>query len=154
MENLLEKIRCEKYEKVAVHLDLTDSEEKSILNEFFFSFLITKFYTNNEKILYIPKGIFGYIEIPNCFHDYLDKISILKIFNKDTIIFEKMPDYDYPPKTIQMFKNMTNFDSNKGFKEFVEKNIDIKNYSFHQINIFIKLFISQFYWYNCKFTFY
>ena len=52
---LLDKIKTEKnYEKVAIHLDLTDSEEISILNEFFFSFLITKFYTNNEKILYIP----------------------------------------------------------------------------------------------------
>ena len=152
---LLDKIKTEKnYEKVAIHLDLTDSEEISILNEFFFSFLITKFYTNNEKILYIPKGIFIYIEIPNCFNNYLSRISILNIFEKENITFENMPAYDYDQKTIKTFNDMTNIDSNEGIKDFVEKHIGIKKYSFHQINIFIKLFISQFKRYNRAFIFY
>ena len=65
-----------------------------------------------------------------------------------------MPDYDYLPTTISLFKNMTNIDSNEGIKDFVEKHIGIKRYSFHQVNIFIKLFMSQFKRYNKKFNFY
>jgi len=120
LKNLLEKIKKENenYDNVALHIDLTDSEEKSVLNEFFFSFLITKFYTNNEKILYIPKGISIYIEIPNCFDNYLEKMSILDIFTREHITFDKMPDYDYPDSVIQQFKNMKNIDSNTGIKKF------------------------------------
>ena len=55
LKNILEeRIKTKNYEEVAIHLDLTESEETSVLNEFFFSFLITKFYKNNEEILYIP----------------------------------------------------------------------------------------------------
>jgi hypothetical protein len=50
--------------KVAVHLDLYHNNEAS--NEFLFSFLITKNYSNSENILYIPIEIF--VKIPNCFH--------------------------------------------------------------------------------------
>ena len=39
-----------KYEDIAIRLDLTESEEISIFNEFFFSFLITRFYKNDENI--------------------------------------------------------------------------------------------------------
>ena len=37
-------------------LDLYKINEKSVLNEFLFSFLITKFYSNNENIIYIPNN--------------------------------------------------------------------------------------------------
>ena len=159
LKNLLEKINKENknYEKVAIHLDLTDSEEKSVLNEFFFSFLITKFYTNNEKILYIPKGIHIYIEIPNCFENYLEKMSILDIFEREHITFDNMPGYDYPDNIIQQFKNVANIGSNTEIKNFVDKYmklIGIKRYSFHQINIFIKLFLSQCKRFNSKIDFY
>ena len=50
---------------VAIHLDLYDNNEPSILNEFLFSFLITKFYSNSENVLYIPIDIEIYVEVPN-----------------------------------------------------------------------------------------
>ena len=84
----------------------------------------------------------------------MEKISILDIFEKEHITFETMPDYDYSDKIIQTFKNMTNISTNEGIKEYVQKNIGIKKYSFHQINFFIKLFLSQFTRFNRKFTFY
>jgi len=72
LDSLLKEIkkRNYNYKDIAIHLDLTESEETSILNEFFFSFLITKFYLNNESIIYIPNDIDIYIEIPNCFENY------------------------------------------------------------------------------------
>ena len=152
---MLDKIKNESYKDIAIHLDLTESEEKSIINEFFFSFLITKFYTNNENILYIPKDMYIYIEIPNCFDDYLEKFSILNIFKKENITFEKMPDFNYEEKIRKIFQRMLEIDSNKKIKEFVKEYIGIKGkYSYHQINIFIKLFISQYSKFDTKLSFY
>jgi len=97
-----------KYEDIAIHLDLIESEETSILNEFFLSFLITRFYKNDENIIYIPKDIHIYIEIPNCFEDYLSKFSILKIFDKENITLENMSPFDLPYEIRNDFKNILN----------------------------------------------
>ena len=154
LKNMLDKIKKNhEYKDVAIHLDLTESEEKSIINEFFFSFLITKFYMNNENIIYIPKDIDIYIEIPNCFKDYLSKFSILKIFKKENITFDTMPEFNYKKDILDLFNRMLGINTNQKIKEFVKKNIGINKYSFHQINIFIKLFISQYSKFDSKLTF-
>jgi hypothetical protein len=150
LERLLNEIEIEikekkkNYEDIAIHLDLTESEETSIINEFFFSFLITRFYTNNENMIYIPKDIHIYIEIPNCFNDYLSKFNILKIFNKENITFDNMSPLNYPIEIRNRFKNMLGIDSNEDIQKFVKKYIGVPKYSYHQINIFVKLFISQY----------
>ena len=145
LEILLEKIQNYNCKNVAIHLDLTETKVISIMNEFFFSLLITKFYSNNENILFIPKDISIYIEIPNCFDDYLSKFCVLNIFNKIYITLDKMPDFSYSNEIIKIFqKYLEEINSNEKIKEFVKEHIGIPRYSFHQINIFIKLFISQF----------
>ena len=153
LNNLMKKIKNENYKKIAIHLDLTESKEKSIINEFFFSFLITKFYTNNENIIYIPKDISIYIEIPNCFKSYLSKFSMLTIFKTETITFESMPKFNYPRETINIFERMLGINSNEKMQLWVKKNIGIERYSYHQINIFIKLFISQYNKFKTKLKF-
>ena len=45
------------YKDIAIHIDLYESKEIFLIKEFLFSFLITKFYINNEDIIYIPKDI-------------------------------------------------------------------------------------------------
>jgi hypothetical protein len=55
-----------KYKDIAIHIDLSESKEIYLINEFLFSFLITKFYINNEDIIFIPKDLNIYIEILNC----------------------------------------------------------------------------------------
>ena len=156
LENLLNKIKNENYKDVAIHLDLTESKEKSVLNEFFFSFLITKFYTNNENILYIPKDISIFIEIPNCFESYLDQFSILNIFTKDKISFNNMPPINCPKKMNDILRRMLGKNSidNEELKKFIEKYLGIKKYSYHQINIFINLFISQYSKFDGQLSFY
>ena len=141
---MFKKLKNENYKDIAIHLDLTESKEKSIINEFFFSFLVTKFYTNNENILYIPKDISIYFEIPNCFEDYLSKFSILNIFKFDKITFKRMPKFNYPNDIINTFTKMLGIKTNQEIQEFLQKYINIPKYSFHQINILIKLFISQY----------
>ena len=153
LENLLSKMKNEKYENIAIHLDLTESKETSIINEFFFSFLITKFYTNNENIIYIPKDISIYIEIPNCFENYLSKFNILNIFNKENIELDNMPKFNYPDEIINIFNRMLLIKSNEEIQKFVKDFIGIPKYSYHQINIFIKLFISQYNKFESKLKF-
>ena len=160
LENLLNRIKSEikedNYKEIAIHLDLTESEEISIINEFFFSFLITKFYINNESIIYIPKDITIYIEIPNCFENYLSKFGILSMFKKENITIENMPPFNYPKEMIDIFKRMLDIDTNDGIQKFVSKYFDkigIKKYSYHQINMYIKLFISQYNKFKGKLTF-
>ena len=146
------------YKDIAIHLDLTESKETSIINEFLFSFLITRFYTNNENIIYVPKDIRIYIEIPNCFKDYLSKFSILTIFNKENINFDNMPLFDFSDNIIKHFENMLDIKTkNQGIQEFVKKYIGggdtNSRYSYHQINIFVKLFISQYSKFKTKLKF-
>ena len=150
-----DKIKSEKknYKDIAIHLDLTESKETSIINEFFFSFLITKFYTNNENIIYIPRDIHIYIEIPNCFEDYLSKFSILTIFKKENITIENMPTFNFPKEIINLFNRMLGINSNDEIQKFVKEHIGVERYSYHQINIFIKLFISQYNKFETKLTF-
>ena len=159
LEKLLNRIEIEirdnnkKYKDIAIHLDLTESEETSILNEFFFSFFITRFYTNDENMIYIPKDIYIYIEIPNCFKDYLSKFSLLKKFQYHNISFENMSPFNYPEEIINHFSNMLGINSNEQIKEFVQKYIGVKKCSYHQINIFVKLFISQYSKFKAKLIF-
>ena len=156
LENLLKKIKNYNFKDVSIHLDLTESEEKSIINEFLFSFLITKFYSNNENIIYIPNNIDIYVEVPNCFEDYLSKFSILNIFKRENIEKTKIPQFNYPQKMLDIFNKMLGIDSNPKMQKWFEeimKIVGIKIFSYHQINIFINIFISQYAQYKKKLHF-
>lgn len=115
---------------------MTESEETSIVNEFFFSFLITRFYTNNENNIYISKNIQIFIEISNCFIDYLSKFSILTIFDKENITFNNMPKFDYSNDIIRHFEDMKGINSNEDVQKFVKINIgdgdQNSKYSYHK----------------------
>ena len=53
-----------------------------------------------------------------------------------------MPSFNYSYKIIKLFKNMLEIETNEEIQKFVHKYIGIeKNYSYHQINIFNKLFL-------------
>ena len=155
LSDLLKKLKNDKddYNNIAIHLDLTESEETSIISEFLFSFLITKFYVNNENIIYIPKDIEIYIEIPNCFEDYLSKFGILKIFNRENISLSKIPGLDLPQSIIKIFARMLEKKSNKEIEIFIKEKMKLEVYSYHQVQIFIKLFISQYSKFEGKLTF-
>ena len=42
-------------EKTILHLDLYDSKQTGLMKELLFSFLITKYFGQNEAIFYLPK---------------------------------------------------------------------------------------------------
>ena len=141
------------YNNIVVHLDLIESEETDLINEFLFSFLITKFYTNNEDIIYIPNNIKVYVEIPNSFENYLTKYGILNVFEKEHIELGKLPKLKLEEDIKQIFKRMIGKETNEEIEEFIKKNIGIKEYSYHQVQTFIKLFIRQFSIFKTKIKF-
>ena len=58
-----------------------------------------------------------------------------------------MPPFNFSKDMIEIFNRMLGINSNEDIKNFVEKyfkKIGIEKYTYHQINIFIKLFISQY----------
>ena len=122
---------------------MAETNEASIINEFFFSFLITKFYNYKDNIIYIPNEIYIYIEIHNCFENIISKFGVLNVFAKENISLDNIPKLNLPKNIIDIFKRMTECDSNDKIEEFIKKYIGIK-YSYHQLIIFIKLFISQY----------
>ena len=153
------------FDKVAIHLDIIETKDIDLVNEFLFSFLITKFYTNNENIIYIPNNIKIYIEVPNSTVNYLKKFGILKAFNRKNIIcgdtLLKKPNggsnvedvvmlpLGLKPEIIEKFKRINEIETNPNeeIEKFIKDNfekIHIKKYSFNQIQTFIKLYISQF----------
>jgi hypothetical protein len=139
------------YKDIAIHLDLFDSKENivSVLNEFLFSFLITKFYSNNENVIFIPTNIEIYVEIPNSFKDLLSNYGILKYFKRedDMITIDNLPELNLPEDKIKLFKNMLNLDNNNDIYKWIKekfKKIKLSRYSYHQIHIFINLFICQY----------
>ena len=145
--SLLKKIKeeeREKIEEVAIHLDLKETNEISIINEFLFSFLITKFYINSENIIYIPKDFEIYIEISNSFENYFSKLNILKKFELNNITIENIPKLDLPEDTIKFFDENFKINSNQQIELFIKKYIGFEKYSYDQIQIFIKLITSQF----------
>ena len=149
LSRLLKKIKKENknsYQNVAIHLDLTESKEPSIINEFLFSFLITKFYTNNENIIYIPKDIDIYIEIPNCFEDFISQLGLInsKIFTIENIKIDNIRKPDLSDNIINIFNRLSGIESNNKIEKFIKEYIANNKFSYHQIQIFIKLFISQF----------
>lgn len=55
-----------------------------------------------------------------------------------------MPPFKYPNTIIKIFNRMLWYISNKEIEQYVKNNIGLAQYSYHQIDIFIKLFISQY----------
>ena len=147
LENLLKKIKKENkenYDKIAIHLDMPEHGDISIINEFLFSFLITKFYCYNGNIIFIPNEIEIYVEIPNNFNNnYLSKYGLLNIFERKNITLDKMPKLDLPKEAINIFKNTLGYDSLDKIEQFIKDKIGMKNYSYYQVQIFLKILISQ-----------
>ena len=145
LDNIMNKIKTKNYYKdYAIHLDLFESKETSILNEFLFSFLITKFYLNNEDIIYIPKNLEIFIEIPNCFHDFLSDYDIFNSFEIETITMENKPEFDLPNEKNDILRMMLDSDSNDKIYNYIISKMDLDKFSYHQSNIFVNLFIGQY----------
>ena len=66
--------------KLLMHVDLYDTDQKSLMNDFLFFVLFTKLYGQDNNIFFLSKKIIIYLEIPNSFINFFDNYPILSIF--------------------------------------------------------------------------
>ena len=75
-------LKIEKKKKIGLHLDLYDTSQIELINEFLFKFLITKCYSINDNLFYYGNEIIIKIEVPNGFVNYFHQYPILNNFKK------------------------------------------------------------------------
>ena len=79
-EEILIRLKELKKEKIALHIDLLETNKLDLIRDFLFTFLIIKYYSKEEHIFYYGEEIKIKIEVPNSFHNYFNKFPILEFF--------------------------------------------------------------------------
>ena len=77
-----------------LHIDLYDTKQKSLMNDFLYFILVTKTFGNDNNIFHLSRNIKIYLEIPNSFIDMFEKFPILNLVqekNKIKLELKKLP---------------------------------------------------------------
>ena len=90
LQYLNNKYKINQKENLLIHIDLFDTEDNSLMNDFLYFILITKLYGQDDNIFYLSKKIILYLEIPNSFINFFDKYPILRIFPKKMLSLENL----------------------------------------------------------------
>ena len=148
----------------AFHIDLSQTKEIELLNEFFFKLIILRKCDINEAAIYFGSNINITIEVPNDFSDYIKDIEILSKLKTDnlTSISNINPSNELlnVAKILNMYENddilkkqkndlkkvnlkLTQEQIGNMVLEYLKK-IQIDNPNYYQINIFIKVLSDEF----------
>ena len=128
--------------KVGVHLDLFYTKNIPLMQYFLFSFLITKLYQVSDNILYIPKNINIYVEIPNGPLKFLDDFPLLNIFNKINISLDNQEPLDIDENALKKL-SWANTRDNIDKNTIIEQNGNPKNYIEKQIYMNVLNYLSS-----------
>ena len=90
-EDIIQRLLSLSDRKVALHLDLSDSDDIELIREFMFRFLILKYYSVKENIFFYGKEMKIKIELPNSFINYLNIFPFLNFFKLNYLTHQKMP---------------------------------------------------------------
>ena len=90
LQNLDKEKNINDKKDLLLHIDLYDTDQKTVMNDFLYFILITKLYGQDNKIFYLSKLIKIYIEVPNSFINFLDKFPLLKLFPNKKFFLEKL----------------------------------------------------------------
>lgn len=77
---ILTRLKELKNERIALHIDLLETNKLDLIRDFLFTFLIIKYYSKDENIFYYGEEIKIKIEVPNSFDNYFNKFPILNLF--------------------------------------------------------------------------
>ena len=119
----LKELHLEKnLNQYGLHLDVSDTKQTELFEDFIFSFLIQKVYTNNENIFCYENNVKIFIEIQNGFLNLMEKFKLFNEFNIHNI--------DILPK-LELQEEEDSFKDKEDMKYDEENNItsflDIKN---------------------------
>ena len=77
---ILTRLKERKNERIALHIDLLETNKLDLIRDYLFTFLIIKYYSKDENIFYYGEEIKIKIEISNSFDNYFNKFPILNFF--------------------------------------------------------------------------
>ena len=126
----LKELKINKKYKYGLHLDFSDTNQIELFEDFFFSFLILKAYSNNEDIFCYEDNVKIYIEIPNGFFDLIQKFKLFKEFTNHFI--EKLPPFELLEKedSFKDFEDMQ-YDEENNLSLFeIDKRISELNHNY------------------------
>ena len=96
-ENILKRLQTinkeksiNKNKKAIFHVDLYDTDLKSLMNDFLYFILITRLYSEENNIFYLSKDVKIYIEVPNSFINFFQKFPILDLFPKKLLSIDNL----------------------------------------------------------------
>jgi hypothetical protein len=111
----LKELNMKSNNNYGLHIDLSETKQIELFEDFLFSFLIQKEYTQNEDIYCYQNNIKIKIEIPKGFYNFMDKFPILKIFKQKDI------------NTLPPFQFFDENDKNFNDDEDIQKDKEIYN---------------------------
>ena len=109
------------------HVDLYDTEQKSIMNDFLYFILITKSITNRNNIFYLSKKIKIYLEIPNSFINFFEKFPILDLIDKkyiEQIKLDELPPLIVPDNILSNVRIVSLFLKLRGEENTIKKGLN------------------------------
>ena len=119
-EDIIKRLKEKKFDRNCVlHLDLYDTDQISLMLNFLFSLLITRFYGQNEDIFYLSKDVEIKIELPNSFINFYEKFPILTLFQTKELKISKLPSLIVPDALDSNIQIVANY-----LKSLKEKKID------------------------------
>ena len=92
-----------------LHLDLCNTDLITLMMEFLFSMLITRFYGHNEDFFYLSKNIEIKVEIPNTFIDFFEKFPILTLFPIKEMKISQLAPLIVPPQLDSNIQIVANY---------------------------------------------
>ena len=100
-----------------LHLDLSETNQIELFEDFLFSFLILKEYTQNEDIFCYQNNVHIKIEVPKGLYDFSQKFTLLKLFKEKKI------------GSLPEFKILNELDKNFNDEEDIKKDKELyENY--------------------------
>ena len=119
-EEIIKRLKELKLDRnCVIHLDLYDTDQISLMMDFLFSILITRFYGQNEDIFYLSKDIQIKIEIPNSFINFFEKFPFLTLFQVKEMKLSNLSPLLVPKELDSNIQIVANY-----LKSLKEKKID------------------------------
>jgi len=106
---IIERLLNLSNKKIALHLDLYSSSQIELIREFLFSFLILRYYSQNENIFYYGPEIKIKVEIPNGFVDYKKLFPIFDFFKTIRITHQNLPPLIVPESVLSNVQIVCNY---------------------------------------------
>ena len=119
-----------------LHLDFSDTKQIELFEDFIFSFLIQKFYSNNEDIFCYEENVKIYVELPNGFFNFMEKFKILNEFSIHQI--NDLPKFELTvtKDSFKDFEDMKYDKSNRlTFYDIKKKNAKLNHYYLYKSDI-------------------